>query len=1455
MNLLIVDDDQHILQHLVIMLKKEGYRVVTADCGKEALQLLQHEDVDGIISALFMYEMDGFQLCRAIKSSDNLRKIPFIFFAPDSKEEDKSFALALGADLFLQQVDEACDVFSQIETALQNPRLSPAVEEEVSMQMYSEWLKKTLDSTQKEVEKSQKNFSQVEKIYQALLERACDAAVIVDAEKTLVTANEKALTLLEYTQEDGTPSFTAVARQIPGFEKMVKKLLQGKDILQYETAFKKKDGRTAVVAVSGSRIEDGSGNITHIQTTLKDVTEKKRVSTHEEERQYKTLFEHAPIGIYRSTPDGRVLMANQTLVTMMGFRSLEELADMDLEKEAPKAGYPRSLYRERLEREGEIAGAEFSWIKRDGTLLFFRENARAVLDDSGDVAYYEGTIEDITRGKKAEEELKKSEERFRALVQNSSDILCILDSEGTIQYVSPNIQEVLGYTEGFIGDTHLRVGDLVHPEDREPVEKTLDELRETPDKASTCEVRIRDAAKSYQWMEIRGKNLLDNTVVPGIVLNIHTITERKQTEDQLRESEERYRTMVELAPDGIATIDLKGVVTSCNTAFLHLTGFSLDDVVGKHFTRVPTLRARDIPKYVKMFMSMLRGKQFTPVEFTWVRKDGTTRLGEIHAALMRKDGKMVGIQVIARDITERKHTEDQLRESEERYRTMVELAPDGIATIDLKGVVTSCNTAFLHLTGFSLDEVVGKHFTRVPTLRARDIPTYVKMFTSMLKGETPKPIQIIWVRKDGTTRLGEIHAGLLKTGEKATGVQVIVRDITERTQMEELLRLSEEKYRSLIENVNVGVYRITPGEDGKFLDVNPALVRILGYDTKEEVLNLAISDLYCNPDERTQVSRTVLAQGFLKNEELHLTRKDGTPIIVSDTRTIVYDTEGVPLYCDGILEDITERKKAEEELRTYRLHLEELVKEQTDEVIRTNEKLSKEIHERRLAEESLAAEKERLSVTLRSIGDGVITTDMESTIVLMNRVAEQLTGYTQKEAVGTPLHTVFDIANEKTRIPCENPVEKVLKQGAIVGLGNDTVLRSRDGTERIIADSGAPIYDRASTIIGVVLVFRDITEKRKMEQELLRTQKLESLGILAGGIAHDFNNILTAILGNAGLARMYAADSKIVEKLTKIEKASLQAKDLTQQLLTFSKGGEPIKKTTSIKDVIENAVSFALRGSNVRCHFYIPDGLCPVDIDEGQISQALNNLVINADQAMPEGGIIEVRAENVVVTRRDGLPLPLGDYMKLSIKDHGVGIAEAYVEKIFDPYFTTKEKGSGLGLATTYSIIKKHNGYIDVESTPGVGTTFCVWLPASRRMYGEQEEKPGKIVKGEGRILLMDDEESIREAAGEVLQYLGYTVVTAKDGKEAVEQYTRGLQSGDPFDVVIMDLTIPGGMGGKEALQMLQEIDPDVKAVVSSGYSTSLVMADYQECGFCGVVTKPYSVEELSTMLNKVLKK
>ena len=378
-----------------------------------------------------------------------------------------------------------------------------------------------------------------------------------------------------------------------------------------------------------------------------------------------------------------------------------------------------------------------------------------------------------------------------------------------------------------------------------------------------------------------------------------------------------------------------------------------------------------------------------------------------------------------------------------------------------------------------------------------------------------------------------------------------------------------------------------------------------------------------------------------------------------------------------------------------------------------------------------------------------------------------------------------------------------------------------------------------------------VTLKRRVQEQndfMEKNQRLESLGVLAGGIAHDFNNILTAIIGNISLARSQVGEGhKAAGRLAATENALARATNLTRQLLTFARGGEPIKKVIEVGGLLKEATGFAIHGSNVKCRVVLADDLWFVEADEGQLSQVIHNLVINAVQAMPEGGMVALRAENAGSKEEEG------KFVKISVTDDGAGIPEHHVQRIFEPYFTTKQLGNGLGLATCYSIIKKHGGNITVESTPGKGSTFHVCLPASEQVNAAEPGSKTEVVHGSGRVLVMDDEEPVRETAQAMLEELGYTVECAENGGAAIELYRQRKEEGTPFNAVIMDLTIPGGMGGREAIASLLKLDPGVKAVVSSGYSNDPVMADYSNYGFSAVLGKPYRLQEISKVLQELL--
>ena len=569
--------------------------------------------------------------------------------------------------------------------------------------------------------------------------------------------------------------------------------------------------------------------------------------------------------------------------------------------------------------------------------------------------------------------------------------------------------------------------------------------------------------------------------------------------------------------------------------------------------------------------------------------------------------------------------------------------------------------------------------------------------------------------------------------------------------------------------------------------------------------------------EMNQRCRTALEEGRPGYEQIfHIQRDDGTAIWIQETVSI--EPLGTAQFSlVGVATDITRQHGAEN---------------------------------------ALAVEKERLAVTLRAMAEGVITTDVTGIIQFMNPAASNLLQW-NADAIGQSVRTICVLETDPAGAEFKFPVgEAAREEDAVTELPPRTRLVTRQGQRRYVDGCCAPIHSADSKVTGMVFVFRDVTEHERLEQEVIRATRLESVGVLAGGIAHDFNNILTGVMGNLALAQMdIDVKSDAGARLRDAEKATLRARDLTQQLLTFAKGGEPVRTAVDLDAIVRETATFALHGSNVKAVFHLASDLWPADADKGQIGRVVQNLVINAIQAMPAGGTLRLTAHNEKVSGLNHPGLMPGRYIQIAIADTGEGIKAEVLPRIFDPYFTTKQTGSGLGLAAVYSIIKKHRGHIDVESTIGHGSTFRFWLPAMSGGSVAYSAPPMPVIEShyEGRVLFMDDEEVICLMAVRLLQRLGFAVECAADGAAAVEKFRQARAEGNPFTLVIMDLTVPGGMGGREAIIQLQAIDPQVKAIVSSGYSSDPVLANYRDHGFCGVVAKPYRLEDFVQALRDAL--
>ncbi|MBI5141169.1 MAG: PAS domain S-box protein [Nitrospirae bacterium] len=501
----------------------------------------------------------------------------------------------------------------------------------------------------------------------------------------------------------------------------------------------------------------------------------------------------------------------------------------------------------------------------------------------------------------------------------------------------------------------------------------------------------------------------------------------------------------------------------------------------------------------------------------------------------------------------------------------------------------------------------------------------------------------------------------------------------------------------------------------------------------------------------------------------------------------------------------------------------------------------------------LRRSEERFRVIFESSAMGIVITDLDGRPVHANRAFQEMIGYTEDELASMKF-------SEFTH-PDDLPANLELFHDLATGRRDYYRMEKRyvhksgrhfwsDLTVSLVRnDAGAPLF-----AVAMVL---DIQERKTMEREIQRRRNLESLGILAGGIAHDFNNLLTTIFGSIEIARLHLNPaSKAYELLGNAEHAFTRAQELSRQLLTFSRGGEPVKREESLRDLLGNSCDFSLSGSTIRCDIDIPADLWPVEFDRAQIGQVVHNLLLNARDAMPAGGVITLSASNVELASSDSLPVAPGCYIKISIADQGMGIARENLPKIFDPYFTTKQmgarKGTGLGLAICFSIIKKHDGHITVESEVGRGTVFHIYLPAISGVRGAsvavEDEQPAGI-----RVLVMDDEELLLQVAMNMLQACGYETVGASSGEDAVLKYRTAVEAGRRPDVVILDLTVRGGMGGVEALRHLLEIDPDVKAVVSSGYADDPILASYYNYGFLASLPKPYKVAEIDRVLQAVM--
>ncbi len=1046
---------------------------------------------------------------------------------------------------------------------------------------------------------------------------------------------------------------------------------------------------------------------------------------------------------------------------------------------------------------------------------------------------------------------KQTEKALQLLshaMEYTTDDLLITDCDGWIEYVNSAFEKLSGVSrEKLVGEHISRLnGEKLENQFYQQLMFAIENNKAFH--GETCR-SVADKNTIYHEQVFTPVKNREGQVTNFISIG-RDITERKKIEEQLRRSQDRLQIILSQLPAMFWTTD-----TDLN--FTYSTGAAINMMDED----AQNSKNTDLYKYFKtadenflpiaQHRKALKGKS-GKYEMQW----GGRVFESLVEPLRNENNQIVGCIGIALDITERKEAENKLTHERNLLELLLENVPDTIYFKDRESRFIKVNEAQAAVLGAESPEATtGKtDYDFFAEVFANEALRDEKEIFRTKKPLIGKPEKV--VDKDGNyTWFSVTKIPIIESSGEVNGLVGISRDITKLKESEDLqsalYEISEATHSfSSLERIFSAIHQIIN-------NLMPATnFYICLYDKEKDLLTYPyFVDEYDTAPEPYAPKNGLTEYVLRENLPLLLSEQSLKDLIEKEglnlKGTLPVDWLGVPLRADNGIIGVLVVQSYAEGVR-YSLRDKDILSFVSDQVALTIA--------RKQTEAALSNEKERLAVTLRSIGDGVITTDVNGMITMMNRMAEELTEYKSHQAIGLHIDDVYKTLDEKTREYSKNPLEQLIELNFSGSIPREVVLISKRDREYIIADSIAPLRDDRNTTIGTVIVFRDLSEQREMEKEVLKSRKLESVGVLAGGIAHDFNNILSSILGNISLAKLANhSPEKIQELLNNAEEGTTRAAKLTKQLLTFSKGGAPVKEEAAIGELVRNSVQFALRGSNVRPKIVLADDLWPANIDTGQIDQVIQNLIINADQAMPEGGTVLVQVENrEILTKSEVTGLRPGKYIVIEVNDQGVGISEDNLPRIFDPYFTTKSTGSGLGLATSYAIVQKHGGQLIAHSKMKFGTTITVFLPVAdspihpRSVLTEESQKLS-LPKGDGKILLLDDDPNVHKTAAAMLRELGFSVGHANDGKEAIDRYRDSIRDGVPYDAVILDLTIPGGMSGKDAAEALTKEYPDIKAIVSSGYSTDPIMAEYEKYGFSGKVEKPYNMQRLAETIHCVL--
>ncbi len=1121
------------------------------------------------------------------------------------------------------------------------------------------------------------------------------------------------------------------------------------------------------------------------------------------------LVENLQQGVLFESSGRRILFTNQSFCNLFGLPSPDAIlgADCALIAEQAKHAFtdPDAFIRNielRLAERKTLLSEELSLV--DGRTIE-RDYIPVVAGNEQPGNFW--IYRDITERRRAEKALKESETRLRMVTENAPDIIVELDSNGHIMFMSRvlegfNLSDVIG--RDFCNWVPQKYHAIVRC--------TLEQAFRTGE-PQEFETQGSGAHGETRWYMSRISPIKAGGQVSRVILVARDITERRQAKERLQAREKQLADSQRIAHIGSWEHNLTTGKVFWSDELFRLLGLDPKTDPADFGMFFEMIHPDDRPNLSKAIDATVRlGKPFS-IEYRFVYRNGEVRIIHARAELIHDEsGTQNILSGTGQDITERIRTEEMLRKSEESLREAQQLAHIGNWSYDVLSQNLWWSEELYRI--FEVDSSTAPLTSEL--LLAKIHPEDQARFKEEMAAGQPSRSDYRVLFADG--RIKYIHEEVkLQHDNGGTVVRYTgtAQDVTDRKIAEAALKESEKRLRTLIDAIPDAV--VFKDAAGHHIIANRANEEVLGL-SPEMLIGKTVEDLL-PPDEAATCRKNdeeVMKKRKTVRDEEHMAGKDGATRIIDTIKVPLYDDSGKAMGLVGIIRDITERKQAEEKIR------------QSEQFIRG---------------------------ILDTVDEGFIVVDRDYRILTANKAYCSQIGGCDKTIIG---RHCYEISHKNTR-PCYEEGEECATRRAFeTGTPHSALHRHKDANDNIlyVETKAFPIKDVSGAVTSVIETINNITERHLLEEERLKTQKLESIGTLAGGIAHDFNNLLQGIFGYISMAKMSVdRRDKALAMLEQAENALHQSVNLTTQLLTFSKGGKPIKKPVDLRPVVENAVRFTLSGSRSDFRVDAAEDLWQAEADEGQIGQVVQNIVLNADQAMPLGGLVTVTARNAAEGDASLPPgLVRGNYIVLSIDDAGVGIPAQYLDKIFDPYFTTKEKGSGLGLATAYSIVRNHGGMIDVRTKPGEGSAFTIYLPAIvGRGRLAAAVVPASSPQRAARILVMDDEEIIRTLSRELINALGHEVDVAKHGEEALEKYQTAIDAGIPFDIVILDLTVRGGMGGTETIQKLREIDPAVKAIVSSGYSDDAAIANHPALGFKAYLKKPYNIEQLRQALNPLL--